>query len=209
MDPDEEYRRRIKLESERTRGQQSAPRGEDAARDGRRSDHENSHDGEQSRAPLGTLAKTTTDVRPGQHARSASIGDDDSDPTAALAAYREADEQDDYDGKRSGDVEREEREERRAPRSILRKPTPKFPEHAESVREGVAPLKDAVKKGIPATARWTKINRELVNPQALAEAGERYEERQECVIVLRVLSLEEIQKLADRTREIRGRLNTG
>lgn len=36
-------------------------------------------------------------------------------------------------------------------------------------------------------------------------AHERFEERLDCVIVLRVLTKEEIQKLADRTREIRGK----
>ncbi|OCK89646.1 uncharacterized protein K441DRAFT_680899 [Cenococcum geophilum 1.58] len=49
----------------------------------------------------------------------------------------------------------------------------------------------------------TKIDRRLVNPEALEEAKERLEERPDCVIVLRVLSKEEIQKLADRTEEIR------
>lgn len=63
----------------------------------------------------------------------------------------------------------------------------------------------ATKKGIPPGARWTKIDRRLVNPEALDEAKERFEERLDCVIVLRVLTKEEIQTLADRTREIRGR----
>jgi len=65
----------------------------------------------------------------------------------------------------------------------------------------------ATKTGIPPGARWTKIDRRLVNPQALEEAKERFEERLECVIVLRVLTKEEIQKLADRTSEIRGNPN--
>jgi hypothetical protein len=42
-----------------------------------------------------------------------------------------------------------------------------------------------------------------VNPEALEEAKERFEERPDCVIVLRVLSKEEIRKLTDRTEEIR------
>ncbi|GME22823.1 hypothetical protein GTA08_BOTSDO12350 [Neofusicoccum parvum] len=87
---------------------------------------------------------------------------------------------------------------------ILRKPTAKFPEDPNPIREGVAPLKDAKKgKDIPPDARWTKIDRRLVNPEALEEAKERFEERMDCVIVLRVLTREDIQKLADRTREIR------
>lgn len=91
-----------------------------------------------------------------------------------------------------------------APKGILRKPTEKFPEDPEPIREGVAPHKSQLKgKDIPPNARWTKIDRRLVNPQALEEAKERFEERLDCVIVLRVLTKEDIQKLADRTRKIR------
>ncbi|EMC94207.1 hypothetical protein BAUCODRAFT_158802 [Baudoinia panamericana UAMH 10762] len=96
-------------------------------------------------------------------------------------------------------------EEDRKPKGILKRPTQKFPEHPNAMREGVAPLKDATAKGIPPGARWTKIDRKLVNPEALEEAKERFEERLDCVIVLRVLTKEDIQKLADRTREIRGK----
>jgi hypothetical protein len=80
-----------------------------------------------------------------------------------------------------------------------------FPEDPNPTREGVAPLKDAGKKGIPPDARWTKIDRKLVNPAALEAAHERYEERPEYVIVLRVLSKEEVQQFADKTTEIRGK----
>ena len=62
----------------------------------------------------------------------------------------------------------------------------------------------ATKKGIPPGARWTKIDRRLVNPEALEEAKERFEERADCVIVLRVLTKEDIQKFADKTKIIRG-----
>jgi len=89
-------------------------------------------------------------------------------------------------------------------KGILRKPTEKFPEDPEPIREGVAPHKDALKgKDIPVGARWTRIDRRLVNPEALEQAKERFEERMDCVIVLRVLTKEEIQKLADRTKKIR------
>jgi hypothetical protein len=89
-------------------------------------------------------------------------------------------------------------------KGILRKPTAKFPEDPEPIREGVAPHKDALKgKDIPVGARWTRIDRRLVNPEALEQAKERFEERMDCVIVLRVLTKEEIQKLADRTKKIR------
>lgn len=87
---------------------------------------------------------------------------------------------------------------------ILRKPTEKFPEDSSPIRAGVGSIKDPLEgKEIPPGSRWTKIDRRLVNPQALVEANERFEERLDCVIVLRILTKEEIQKLADRTKEIR------
>ena len=99
----------------------------------------------------------------------------------------------------------QEREPEPPIKGILRPPREKFPEDPAPVREGVAPLKDAGKKGIPPNARWTKIDRKLVNPEALLEGNERIEERAEYVIVLRVLTKEEIQEYAQRTQEIRGK----
>ncbi|OOF94707.1 hypothetical protein ASPCADRAFT_170891 [Aspergillus carbonarius ITEM 5010] len=90
-----------------------------------------------------------------------------------------------------------------APKGILKPPREKFPEEPNPVREGVAPLKDAHKKGIPPGARWTKIDRRLVNPAALDLGRERFEERADYVIVLRVLTKEEIQAYAVKTQEIR------
>ncbi|KAG2414416.1 hypothetical protein HFD88_003607 [Aspergillus terreus] len=89
------------------------------------------------------------------------------------------------------------------PKGILKPPRDKFPEEPNPIREGVAPLKDAHKKGIPPGARWTKIDRRLVNPAALEAGKERFEERPDCVIVLRVLTKEEIQAYALKTQEIR------
>ncbi|KAI4716934.1 hypothetical protein E4T48_06875 [Aureobasidium sp. EXF-10727] len=96
-----------------------------------------------------------------------------------------------------------DREDSQPIRGILKRPTQKFPEDPNPMREGVKPLKETTKEGIPSGARWTKIDRRLVNPQALEEAQERFEERLDCVIVLRVLTKDEIQKLADKTLEIR------
>jgi hypothetical protein len=93
------------------------------------------------------------------------------------------------------------------PKGILKAPRPAFPEEPNPVREGVAPLKDASKQGIPPGARWTKIDRRLVNPEALEAGNERFEERSDYVIVLRVLSKEEIQQYAVKTQEVRGKLN--
>ncbi|EON62853.1 hypothetical protein W97_02078 [Coniosporium apollinis CBS 100218] len=91
-------------------------------------------------------------------------------------------------------------------KGILRKPTKEFPEDLNPTVEGVALLKDAKKdKNIPRGARWTKIDRKLVSPQALEEANERFVERMDSVIVLRVLTKAEIQKFADRTAEISSR----
>lgn len=91
------------------------------------------------------------------------------------------------------------------PRGILKPPRmDPFPEDPNPTREGVAPLKQAGKDGIPSGARWTKVSRILVNPEALEKAQERFEERDDYVIVLRVLTREEIQKLAELTRGIRG-----
>ena len=89
-------------------------------------------------------------------------------------------------------------------KGILRPPREKFPEDPAPVREGVAPLKEAGKKGVPPNARWTKIDRKLVNPEALEERQERFEERPDYVIVLRVLTREEIEGFAKLTQEIRG-----
>jgi len=97
-----------------------------------------------------------------------------------------------------------EKPEEKTVKGILRPPRDKFPEDPTPVREGVAPLKDAKKDGVPPDARWTKISRKLVNPQALEAGKERYEAREDFVIVLRVLSKEEVQGYAEVTQRIRG-----
>ena len=101
-----------------------------------------------------------------------------------------------------------EKEQESKPKGILKPPRAvPFPEDPNPTREGVAPLKEAGKKGIPPGARWTKINRQLVNPAALEASHERFEEREDYVIVLRVLTREEIEKFAALTAEIRGKWN--
>jgi hypothetical protein len=102
-----------------------------------------------------------------------------------------------------------EKEQETKPNSILKPPraTP-FPEDPNPPREGVAPLKEAGKNDIPPGVRWTKIARQFVNPAALEASHERFEERDDCVIVLRVLTREEIEKYATLTVEIRGKWNT-
>ena len=128
-------------------------------------------------------------------------------PTPEPAAYEGAPgEQEDDRPRRVQLVEpTREKEQEPKPRGILKpaRAVP-FPEDPNPTREGVAPLKEAGKKGIPPGARWTKINRQLVNPAALEASHERFEERDEYVIVLRVLTREEIEKFAALTTEIRG-----
>jgi hypothetical protein len=95
------------------------------------------------------------------------------------------------------------------PKGILKRPTERFPEEPCSVFEGLSPLKDGAWKkqasnDIPPNAKWTKIDRKLVNPESLEEANERFEAYPTSVIVLRVLTKKEIQAFANRTKEIRG-----
>jgi hypothetical protein len=90
-------------------------------------------------------------------------------------------------------------------RGILKAPSAAFPEEANPIREGVAPHKEDKKlKEVPAGARWTKISRRKVNPEALEIGKERFEVRDDFVIVLRVLSAEEIQAYATATQILRG-----
>lgn len=97
------------------------------------------------------------------------------------------------------------KDEKKPVKGILKQPKPQFPEEPNPVREGVAPHKDDKKKAdVPPGARWTKINRALVNPEALTIGKERFEVRDDFVIVLRVLSKEEIQAYATATAQLRG-----
>jgi hypothetical protein len=98
-----------------------------------------------------------------------------------------------------------EKEEKKPIKGILKQPKPQFPEEPNPVREGVAPHKDdKTKVNVPNGARWTKISRKMVNPDALTIGKERFELRDDFVIVLRVLSKEEIQGYALATAQLRG-----
>ncbi|CAK7226684.1 hypothetical protein SBRCBS47491_006313 [Sporothrix bragantina] len=98
-----------------------------------------------------------------------------------------------------------EKDEKRPVKSILKAPKDKFPEEANPIREGVAPHKDDKTKqqGVPPGARWTRISRKLVNPEALTIGKERFEVRDDFVIVLRVLGREEIEAYTIATAQIR------
>jgi hypothetical protein len=91
-------------------------------------------------------------------------------------------------------------------KGILKQPKVSFPEEPVAVREGVAPHKEDKKaREAPAGAKWTKISRKVVNPEALTIGKERFEVRDDFVIVLRVLSKEEIQAYASATQVLRER----
>ncbi|KAK7960571.1 hypothetical protein PG996_011216 [Apiospora saccharicola] len=83
---------------------------------------------------------------------------------------------------------------------ILEKPASDFPGPPEFTREGVS---TPSRSDGPSGARWTKINRSLVNPEALTIGKERFEERDDFVIVLRVLSKEEVWQYAKATTQLR------
>lgn len=92
------------------------------------------------------------------------------------------------------------------PKSALRQPRERFPEDPNFVREGVAPIRFAPgEREIPSEARWTKIDRRLVNPAALESGDERFVKKPDYVIVLRVLTKEEIRLYAMQTSKIRGK----
>ncbi|KAH8886752.1 hypothetical protein GQ53DRAFT_336404 [Thozetella sp. PMI_491] len=100
-----------------------------------------------------------------------------------------------------------DKDEKKPIKGILKQPKAQFPEEPNPVREGVAPHKDDKKKAsVPAGARWTKINRRLVNPEALTIGKERFEVRDDFVIVLRVLNKEEIEAYTAATAQLRGGL---
>lgn len=100
-----------------------------------------------------------------------------------------------------------EKPETKPIKGILKTPSSRFPEDPNPIREGVAPHKNDEKlKAVPPGARWTRISRKIVNPDALEKGQERYEVRDDFVIVLRVLSREEIEAYATLTAKLRGEI---
>jgi hypothetical protein len=197
LDPDEEYRRRIQQEAERA---SRSTRDRDSDSDRERERRRRKDDRDRSRDPEDRSRASPPRDGPGVRYsdRPVSVYDGGmvQEPDALEGALEST--------SKSVQIVEPSREPIVPVKGILRRPTAKFPEDPEPIREGVAPHKDALKgKDIPVGARWTRIDRRLVNPEALEQAKERFEERMDCVIVLRVLTKEEIQKLADRTKKIR------
>ena len=212
LDPEEDYRRRVQqVQQEMGRGQSSQVHDDDQAeraeRERRRKEREEAREAERRReaqAQAGATSDHTADAQ--ALTRYASRENEIIESPASDEHSETSDTSEQKRKKRVSIVEPPK--EQKAPKSILRKPTDKFPEEVNPIREGVAPLKDAKAAGdksIPVDARWTKIPRSIVNPEALEEKGERFEERDEFVVILRVLTKEQVQKFADRTKELRGR----
>ncbi|KAL8717382.1 MAG: hypothetical protein Q9225_005363 [Loekoesia sp. 1 TL-2023] len=89
-------------------------------------------------------------------------------------------------------------------RPASRGPREHFSEDTTHIRSGVTPAKASRQDDqIPPNARWTKIDRKLVNAEALERGQERYEEREGYVIVLRVLTRAEVEHYALQTQVIR------
>lgn len=76
-------------------------------------------------------------------------------------------------------------------------------ENPSPIHEDEAPLDDTQLIKVPPDARWTKIDRRLVNPEALETGKERFEVRDDFVLVLRVLTKKEVLAYADETQKIR------
>ena len=66
------------------------------------------------------------------------------------------------------------------------------------------PKNDFGQKQLPVDDDWTKISRSLVNPTALRQEKEVFEEEDDSVIVHRVVPKEDFEKLVQQTRKIRG-----
>ena len=58
----------------------------------------------------------------------------------------------------------------------------------------------------PALSRWTKISKQFIDPEVLKNALERFEEQDDFVVVLGVLSKPEIERLAKDTKALRANL---
>ncbi|KAJ6092211.1 hypothetical protein N7467_004180 [Penicillium canescens] len=90
------------------------------------------------------------------------------------------------------------------PKGILQPQLESFPEGPNPLSEGDPPFEQAHNKDLLPDKWWTKIDRRLVSPAALTAGLERFEERADAIVVLRVLSEEEIQAYAAKTLELSG-----
>ncbi|KAF4971404.1 hypothetical protein FZEAL_9855 [Fusarium zealandicum] len=98
---------------------------------------------------------------------------------------------------------RTKEDEHESLKGILKQPKSSFPEETNPLREGVSRPGDRRRNEAPPEAKWTKISRKVVDPEALTMGKERFEVRDDFVIVLRVLSSHEIQAYANATQRLR------
>ncbi|KAB5545946.1 hypothetical protein GE09DRAFT_1224890 [Coniochaeta sp. 2T2.1] len=77
--------------------------------------------------------------------------------------------------------------------------------HEHAAKSILRPKDVETEAALPPGARWTKIARRLVSPDALTIGRERFEVRDDFVTVLRVLSREEIQAYSVATAQLRER----
>ncbi|KAF7548754.1 hypothetical protein G7Z17_g6850 [Cylindrodendrum hubeiense] len=158
---------------------------------------------EETASDLGA-AERTVSIVPGS--KNDSVGDTESQhpgPDDGEANVSSSEE-----GKQTGTASTiQEKKYTKLPKSILKAPKVSFPEDPNPIREGVAPHKSDKRKTdeVPPGARWTKISRKIVNSEALTIGKERFEVRDDFVIVLRALSREEIQAYAYATQVLRER----
>lgn len=85
-------------------------------------------------------------------------------------------------------------------RPALRAPTVQFPEDPDFIHPGVFNTSVGY---IPEGARWTKIRRDLIDPEILNHRRERYEQIDDHIIVFRVLTRDEVQQYAEATQDLR------
>ena len=69
------------------------------------------------------------------------------------------------------------------------------------------PPEKAPATGVPADARWTKLDRKLVSPEALATGNDQYEVRKDHILVFRPLKKQEIERYANLTLEMKEEAN--
>ncbi len=74
-------------------------------------------------------------------------------------------------------------------------------QHSPRQHSHLAP--DSKGQTIPLDATWTKVDRKLVSPEVLEQAGVRYEARPSFVAVLGILTREQIEEFARKSFEVR------
>jgi len=88
-------------------------------------------------------------------------------------------------------------------RSILRHPTPKFPEEPNPIRDGVTSRKRAGVGGIPYDRRWTRVSKSECGPEVLRILPLRCEIENNHVVILEHVSKKSIKKYSELSDTLR------